>query len=261
MSGDGSTPGLEALAQAVAHETALLCDVADRGDLDATVTTCPDWTLTKLLVHVGRAHRWSAQMVRDRATEALPFDRVPDARPERTATGLRTWLVDGAAQLHGLLAETGSDAPVWTFAGPGTSGFWARRMAHETLVHRVDAQMTVGGPRGITAAAPELHADGLSEGLDLLTAVSDRAALAGRGEVLHVHATDGDLGEAGEWLVTRGEQGASWTHGHGRGDVAVRGPVHLVQAVMLRRLSADDERVEVLGERSVLDDWLAVSRF
>jgi 3-dehydroquinate synthase class II len=32
-------------------------------DLDATVVTCPDWTVRDLVSHVGGLHRWSTELV------------------------------------------------------------------------------------------------------------------------------------------------------------------------------------------------------
>ena len=54
--------------------------------------------------------------------------------------------------------EAGSD-PVWTFTGSRPASFWARRMAHETAVHRADAEITVG-------RQPEIDADIAVDGID-----------------------------------------------------------------------------------------------
>ena len=33
---------------------------------------------------------------------------------------------------------------MWTHLGPGPARYWARRMAHETAVHRADGQIALG---------------------------------------------------------------------------------------------------------------------
>ena len=79
--------------------------------------------------------------------------------------------------------------------------------------------------------------------------------LVGTGQTLHLHATD----TRGEWFVRREPGGITWRRGHERADVAVRGPIHPLLLVLNRRLGV--EHLEVLGERAVLDEWLAHSQF
>ena len=134
-------------------------------------------------------------------------------------------------------------------------------MLHETLVHRYDAEVTVGfAPwAGVTAT---LAADGIAESLGLLeTFGARRTDLAGAGETIHVHATDEP---SCEWLVTRASSGVEVAAGHVKADVAVRGPAAALFAVLTNRrvvTDADDRlgTVEVLGDAGVLQDWLRVS--
>ena len=82
-------------------------------------------------------------------------------------------------------------------------------------------------------------------------------ALAGEGGTLHFHATDPGLD--GEWLVRRTRDGVVWKHGHAKADVAVRGPVLSLLLVLNRRLGP--EHLEVIGDASVFEHWLAHSQF
>ena len=41
---------------------------------------------------------------------------------------------------------------------------------------------------------------------------------------MHLHATDDGLGPTGEWTIVNDEDGVWWSHDHGKGDVALRGP-------------------------------------
>ncbi|NEB77100.1 hypothetical protein G3I40_18005, partial [Streptomyces sp. SID14478] len=74
-------------------------------DLAATVPTCPDWSLRELAVHVGGAHRWVEAIVRTRATEPVPEERVPDfTGPEGDdPAALDAWLADGARRTADVL--------------------------------------------------------------------------------------------------------------------------------------------------------------
>jgi hypothetical protein len=127
-------------------------------------------------------------------------------------------------------------------------------------VHRADAAIALGVPYEIEA---ELAADGVSEWLDLLTArsVPDDGPALPDSATLHLHATDDGLGKAGEWLV-RSEGGrVVWEHGHGKGDVAVRGSAAALLQAVVRRIPADDPRLQVLGDETAWRTWLERTPF
>ncbi|WP_179889619.1 maleylpyruvate isomerase N-terminal domain-containing protein, partial [Streptomyces sp. st115] len=75
-------------------QTDALRAVLTGADLTATVPTCPDWTLRELAVHVGGAHRWVGEIVRGRAADEVPEDKVPGfAGPEsEDPAALDAWL-------------------------------------------------------------------------------------------------------------------------------------------------------------------------
>jgi hypothetical protein len=81
------------------------------------------------------------------------------------------------------------------------------------------------------------------------------------GAVLHVHATDEGLDGAGEWLVRREGSQVAVQPGHGKGDVALRGPAGRLLLVLLRRVPQDDPQVQVLGDPALLAGWLAATPF
>ena len=223
------------------------------------VPTCPDWTLRQLFTHVGRAHRWAAAIVATKAAEPIPFREVPDGRLPDDPAEQPAWLRDGAARLAGTVRA--GDGPVWTHLGPGPASYWARRMAHETAVHRADGQIAVGTRPVID---PEIATDGIAEWLGFLPAVRageqpERPSPVPEGKVVHFHVTD--EGIDGEWLIRGGPGGVTVETGHGKGDMALRGPASDVLLVLLRRLPPDDPAVQVLGDRSLLDGWLAGTPF
>lgn len=242
-------------------EAASFADSVRDADPTQQVASCPEWTLAQLVEHVGQAHRWVATIVERRATEpiGLPEVAAPDDAAERA-----DWLSDGARDLAAALREAGPGTPVWSWSTEQHTGFWARRMAHETVVHRADAELAMG--RG-EVIHPELAADGLSEWLDILSLptagsyLPDLMELLREEPTLHFHATDEGLGERGEWLVRGGPSGMAWEHGHSKGDVAVRGPAAALLLVLLRRIPVSDPRVQVLGDAALLDRWLERSRF
>ncbi|MEE1807941.1 maleylpyruvate isomerase family mycothiol-dependent enzyme [Streptomyces sp. BE133] len=230
-------------------------------DLDATVPTCPDWTLRDLAVHVGRAHRWAGEIVRTRATEAVPHERVPDPTPEGDDPAvLDAWLADGAAKTVEALRAAGPDQEVWSWGWERSAGFWARRMAHETIVHQADAALTAKTGYEV---APELAADTIEEWLEIVAfmqaaGIKEAAGPVGTGRSIHLHATD--VPDA-EWLIEFAEDGFTWRRAHEKATVALRGPLTDVMLVFNRRLAPDSDRVEVLGDAELLDFWLERAAF
>jgi uncharacterized protein (TIGR03083 family) len=232
---------------AIRDEADALVDAAERAGLDAPVPPCPEWDVAGLLRHVGRVHRWAAANVE--ANDFVPPHTLPESPgPDELAQ----WVRDGADALVAAVDRPSSD-PAWTFVTPdGTVGFWQRRQAHETAVHRVDAELAAGAPRPV---AGDLAADGIDEWLALLPFRPNATLPSGRGETLHLHCTDRD----GEWLIRLTEAAPEIERTHAKGDVAVRGPASDLLLVLLRR--ADPHRVEVLGERGVLEGFLSHTAF
>jgi uncharacterized protein (TIGR03083 family) len=242
----------------VVSSTATLAEVAGGADPTARVPTCPDWTLRQLITHVGRAHRWATAMVTTQAAEPIPFREVPDGRLPDDPAERPGWLRRGASGLGEAVRGAGT-GQVWTHLGIGPASYWARRMAHETAVHRADAQLTVGTRPVID---PAIAADGIDEWLGIASgglAEPGRPELLPAGKVLHLHVTDDGVG--GEWLIRGGPDGISVRTGHGKGDAAARGPASELMLMLLRRLAVDATTVEIIGDRALVDGWLAATPF
>ncbi len=121
----------------------------------AEVPGCPDLTLEKTLRHVGSVHRETRLWVRDGCR--------PEQRQQAPSDGNLVEFV--RIGLEELLTELGNHDPAepcdtW-WPDDRTHGFWRRRMAHETTVHRVDVEAAAGGP--VHAIDPEVALDGIDE--------------------------------------------------------------------------------------------------
>jgi uncharacterized protein (TIGR03083 family) len=244
----------ERYVTALESDARLFAAAVAGGDPAARVESCPEWALADLCRHQGIVHRWVAQVIRTRAQERLPFTDLPDSEMPEDPAGQAEWLLRGAGQLVELLRDRGPAEPVWGWALEQHTGFWGRRMAHETLVHRIDAEAAVG-PVGPVDA--ELAADGIDELVHNAMApasrvYSKRGVLRGEGGTLHLHCTD----VHGEWLLRRTPEGFSYEEGHGKGEAAVRGPAVEVMLLLLNRLPEGRGGVEVLGDKAVLELWL-----
>ena len=249
----------------IARQVGQLRGVVRSGvDLAVTVPTCPDWSLERLVRHTGGALRWVELMVRTRAQEEVPEEQVPLGEGPEDAGALDAWLAETGELLVAALREAGPDAAVWSWAGVPTSGFWARRMAHELTVHRADATLAAGLPYEV---APEIAADAIDEWLQIVefvqrTMPDDEAReLRGPGRSIHLHATDTSAELNAEWLIGFTEDVIAWRRGHEKATVALRGPLTSVMLAFYRRLPLDSPELEVLGERKLLEFWLERASF
>ncbi len=236
--------------------TAAFADAVAGLDPQATVPTCPEWRVRDLVGHIGQAHRWSAELVRSR-TAAAPPDPL-DSRPGRPQDWAG-WLRAGATELVDAITDVGAETPVWTFLGEAPARFWLRRMLADTAVHQADAAIAAGQAFTI---APDLAADTISEGLDLLSsaAVADLkpalAELRGDGQRIQLQPEEG----AG-WSITRTPTGVTWERRTADADVVVAAPVRELLLVFSRRIAPDDRRLTITGDRALLDHWWAHTAF
>lgn len=124
------------------------------------VPGCPGLTLTEAARHVGSVYRMLWLWLRE-GTRPRDWQREP-----RQDQDLPAFLRTGVAPLLTELAAHDPDEPceTWWSVEPNF-GFWRRRMAHETTVHRVDVQ---GAARGPVDPVPEdIAIDGIDEVLTL----------------------------------------------------------------------------------------------
>jgi uncharacterized protein (TIGR03083 family) len=249
---------------ALIAQSALFAEALIGAELHQLVPTCPEWTLQQLVEHLGRVHRRARAIVTRHATAPPDPGELDAVAAPEDPDSLGTWLRDGAGELVDAMRAAGPETLVWMWGDQRSVGFVARRMAHETVVHRADVELALGREFAVEA---DLAADAISEWLELLSSTKavevrpEFAALRGEGEILHLHSTDPGLGEAGEWIVRRTPSGPVWEHGHAKGDVAVRGAVVDLLLVLMRRVPPTEAPISVLGDASVLDDWLEHTRF
>jgi uncharacterized protein (TIGR03083 family) len=178
---------------AVGGQGERLAAAAERSGLDAPVPTCPDWAVRDLLLHTGSIHRWAGTFVGQALTEPRDIDD-----PTQADEGLIEWFRDGVAELVHVLTAAPADLDCWRFMGEALSplSFWARRQAHETTIHSVDAEAAAGLPSPIPSS---LAADGVDE---LLCDFLPRGRRLRADEERSVLVSATDTGD--HWLVTYG---------------------------------------------------------
>ncbi len=145
---------------ALRREGDLLAAAAESSDLGVMIPTCPDWRLRDMVRHIGGVHRWATAHVAQQRTQPIgqeEEDALMAAWPEDDA--LIAWFRAGHAALVHALITASPDLACWTFLdAPSPLAFWARRQAHETGIHRADAECVGGQP---TEFPPAFAADGI----------------------------------------------------------------------------------------------------
>ncbi|MFC5633319.1 maleylpyruvate isomerase family mycothiol-dependent enzyme [Streptomyces bullii] len=135
-----------------------LAAAADEAGVDAKVPTCPGWQVRDLLRHTGAVHRWAAAFVADRHPARRPLGEAPDL----DGADLVTWYRDSHRRLVDTLTGAPPDVECFAFLpAPSPLAFWARRQAHETTVHRFDAEAARGGRPA--PVATDFAVDGIDE--------------------------------------------------------------------------------------------------
>jgi uncharacterized protein (TIGR03083 family) len=187
----------------ITEQAAALRAAAASAGPAAPTPTCPKWTVFDLVRHLGRVHQWSGRaLTTDPEGESPHPDEPPSAWDE-----LLPWWDTQLGTLVDILRRRQPETPAWVFdsRSPHTAGFWARRQAHETAIHRLDAEHAAAGsdqPDSVPTLVfdPEFAADGIDEALTfLIPRQLDRAPAAVHGTVL-LHAADAGR----SWLVEVG---------------------------------------------------------
>jgi uncharacterized protein (TIGR03083 family) len=196
-------------------------------DPAARVPSCPDWSLTELILHLGRVQRFWATTVR--AGELDPEFPAQETGPDN-AEDLAAWFRASTRELLSALNDVAWDTPAWTWwKEDRTVGAIARHQVQEAAVHRWDAQLALGSPQPL----PEkLAGDGVDEFLWIARQMRGPEPIAFR-------ATD---------------TGTTYAAGSGEPVVTVSAPASDLVLLLYGRVSTDDVVIE--GDAGALAPFL-----
>ncbi|WP_344011509.1 MFS transporter [Streptomyces thermospinosisporus] len=174
--------------QILDREGRLLADAAEQAGVDAVVPPCPGWRVRDLLRHTGVVHRWAAGFV----AEGHTAPRAMGEEPALDGPDLIAWYRASHRLLVDTLAGAPADVECYTFlpGAPSALAFWARRQAHETCVHRFDAEAARGGTPAPTGT--DFAVDGIDELLRGFHARRRSRVRSEKPQLLRVRATDAD---------------------------------------------------------------------
>lgn len=192
---------------ALERSVARICEMAHRIDPSTASPSCEGWDVAALLAHLGGVHGWARGGLAD---EGRPQTPEPEGQ-------LVDWYEDQARELIESLRAADPEAPAWSFAKNGrNAGFWIRRQAHETEMHRVDLALADGEH---PAYDGELAADAVSEVFDVfLPRLHAKEAIAVTAPLRFVASDTGD-----QWLLQPSDEPGvcAYTHTRLQGDEEV----------------------------------------
>ncbi|WP_137994832.1 maleylpyruvate isomerase family mycothiol-dependent enzyme [Streptomyces vilmorinianum] len=229
-----------------------LFEAAAAAGTDAEVATCPGWRVRDLLRHTTMVHRWATAFVAEGYTSPHPDGGEPDLDGEELLAHFR----EGHAALVAALRAAPESLECWTFLpAPSPRAFWARRQAHETTVHRADAESALASGRP-GPVAPAVAVDGIEELLRAFHSRDRSRVRTPEPRTLRVRATDtGDV-----WTVRlsqeaprteRGDAGAAGAAG--AADCELSGPADQLYLTLWNRLP--EGAVSVTGDASLARLW------
>jgi uncharacterized protein (TIGR03083 family) len=239
---------------AIERDAMLMADAARRAGPDAAVPSCAPWQVRDLLTHQGYVHRWATGYVGEQHRERVP--RLSE--PELLAAGpadadLLDWFRAGYEGLTATLRAADTDLHCWAFLpAPSPLAFWARRQAHETAIHRADAQLAAGA---VTPFPADFAADGIDE---LIMGFFGRGLADPPDQLRTLRVVAADAGAS--WLVTLtpdGTQVVAVERGaaDARADTKITGPASDVYLLLWNRSSAAAGGVGVAGDPGLVKSW------
>jgi uncharacterized protein (TIGR03083 family) len=258
----GTELSAERCRQGLQEHTQRLAECAHAAGGEASVPTCPGWTVTSLVEHVGQTQHWVSEIIERRITDPsqLPTEMAElPAEPQAWPA----WLSDAAARAAAACSNAALEAPVFNAAGDNRTGA-LHSLLNEAVIHGFDAAAAAGHDydldTDIAAALITNHLAMLTSPTWAAQRSDSAAALRGTTETLHWHATDEpSLGDSGEWHIERHPDGARWQHRHGTADVTVQGPAPSLLLVLTRRLpltGGHRHHVTIEGDVDLARHWL-----
>ena len=240
--------------KALEREGQLLVAAAKSAGTTAPVPSCPGWEVRDVLAHIGFVHRWAARYVAEGLTEMVDEpDEATILSAAPPGTSVLSWVAEGHAELVEVLLSAPPDV---RSAGPSSPlrprwRFGRRRQAHETAVHRVDAEQAAGAPSKLFDAA--FAVDGADEVLlGFFARPRRRGVLDVRAGTIGLEATD--AGTA--WSVRIAPEGIKARRGVDDSDLLVRGTASDLYLFLCGTGSSgtatSHERLEMVGREDLL---------
>ncbi len=241
------------------NESARFRSVLGDADPALRVPSCPEWSADDLLWHLAEVRWFWGNIVSQRLQDGEEAEAQKPERPE-SHQALLDFYDEASALLQQTLTETDPSVEVWMWSDDKTVGYIRRRQAHEALIHRLDAELTVDD---VTPLDTTLASDGVHEAFTMMYGgVPEWGTFTDSGRTVAVTTTDTSLVvplRLGHWKGTSPNTGNVYDEAicevaEGEGfaaDATVSGPAPALDAWVWGR--GDASALTVAGDRSVFE--------
>jgi uncharacterized protein (TIGR03083 family) len=217
-------------------------------------TLCEAWNVSNVVAHVTTGDQLFRAVLfdaigKDRAGQDLPVDFADRQRRFQALSGweaapLKEAAHKESAQMVASVAEAVEKVPQALVTVPfGTVPIPVVRALrlNEYIIHGHDLMPAVGRRIPI----PDWFIDrALGESMTLMSRLHQRSPRKGESASFHIHRTDGE----GEWILRAAGGEAGSETGHGKADVAMRGPGEGLYWVLMGRGKPEEHGVELHGD-------------
>ena len=208
------------------------------------VPSCPEWDTNDLAVHMGMVYLHQAFVVEN-------GERPHNEEHLASVDGIDQPIELLAAGFEAIIAALDlarEERKTWSWHHSDFSvDFWFRRMAHETVIHRCDAQIA----RGLTCEIDEsLALDGVDEVLDFLPLLGSWSGAPNVDFGIVSVAAQTSTGTK-FWTLTFTSELAAVVQAHDvdpQARLVISGDAVAMDLYLWGRITSDDSRISLTGD-------------
>jgi len=208
------------------------------------VPSCPGWSTNDLAKHMAHVYLHQAFVVETGAKPENKEHLAPYPRTEDFAEFMG-W---GFEAITKALDIYRPERPTWSWHHSDFSvDFWFRRMAHETLIHRIDAELATGS---VTPIDESLAIDGVDEVLDFLPLMGSWPEVPNIdfGIVSIVATTTGDKRVWNLEFTNEAAAVSAAAEPNATARLVISGDAEAMDLYLWGRIDSSDPRISLTGE-------------
>ena len=208
------------------------------------VPSCPGWSTNDLAKHMAHVYLGQAFVVETGKQAEHKEHLAPYPRTENYLEFM-SW---GFTAITKALDVNRDERPTWSWHHMDNSvDFWFRRMAHETVIHRIDAEQAAGQ---VSTIDQDLALDGVDEVLDFLPLLGSwpEAPNVAFGIVsISAHTSTSQK----HWTLDFTSEKASVTAANQadpKARLSISGDAEAMDLYLWGRIDSSDSRISITGE-------------
>jgi uncharacterized protein (TIGR03083 family) len=208
------------------------------------VPSCPGWTTDDLAKHMAHVYLGQAFVV-ETGSQAQNKEHLAPYPRTQNYLEFMSW---GFEAITKALDIDRSERPTWSWHHSDQSvDFWFRRMAHETVIHRIDAQQAVGS---VTPIDEALALDGVDEVLDFLPLMGSWPEVPNVdfGIVSIVASTKGGVKVWDLRFTSEAASVSAASESNVAARLVISGDAEAMDLYLWGRIDSSDPRISITGE-------------